>query len=80
MKVKELIETLKSLEPNAEVIIQRDAEGNGYMNLYGYWTGAYEKDDNQWVGYGELTKELEEQGYTEEDVIPNPIPAVFLWG
>ncbi len=34
MRVADLIEQLKSLPPNMKVILQEDAEGNGYSPLY----------------------------------------------
>jgi hypothetical protein len=33
MKVKELLEALATADPDAEVILQKDAEGNGYSPL-----------------------------------------------
>lgn len=35
MKVKELVKALEGLDPEAEVIVQEDAEGNGYSPLAG---------------------------------------------
>jgi len=35
MKIKELIAALKDMDQNAEVILQKDSEGNGYSHLYG---------------------------------------------
>jgi hypothetical protein len=35
MKVKELIEQLSELDPEMEVIMQKDSEGNGYSPLAG---------------------------------------------
>lgn len=64
MKVKELAAIIAPLDPEAEVILLRDAEGNGYSPLYnaesGRWTAL-----SKW--YGEPT-ESETEG----------IPAVFL--
>jgi len=34
MKVKELLEALAKADPEAEVILQKDAEGNGYSPLH----------------------------------------------
>lgn len=34
MKLKELLEELKKLDPNAEVLVARDPEGNGFAPLY----------------------------------------------
>lgn len=35
MKVKKLIEALSECDPNSEVILQKDPEGNGYSPLEG---------------------------------------------
>jgi hypothetical protein len=35
MKVHELIAALQNVDANAEVILQKDAEGNGYLPLCG---------------------------------------------
>ncbi len=35
MKVKELIECLLALNPESDVILQKDSEGNGYSPLRG---------------------------------------------
>lgn len=35
MKVRELLEELADVDPEAEVILQKDAEGNGYSPLRG---------------------------------------------
>lgn len=35
MNVKELIEELSKLDPEAQVILQRDPEGNGYSPISG---------------------------------------------
>lgn len=43
MKVKELIKILQSEDPELEVMLQRDPEGNGYSPLYGWWTGSFDK-------------------------------------
>lgn len=50
MKVKDLIEALAEASPNAEVIIQKDAEGNGYSPLQGVDTEAFYKPDSTWSG------------------------------
>lgn len=70
MTVKELIAKLQQVEPDRIVILQKDAEGNGYSPLEG-------ADDNavwQAIKYGRgevrmqtLTDKLRRQGYSEED-------------
>ena len=57
MKVKELIEALKDCDPEMEVILQKDPEGNSYSYLSGVdpsaievKSGKYEIDvyDSNW--------------------------------
>lgn len=79
MKVKDLIELLKKEDPSAEVIMASDSGGNGYSPLSDLWTGTYAAETT-WsgeVGYSELTEELEDAGYTEDDLIEG-VPAVIL--
>ena len=49
----------------------KDSEGNSYSPLSSYWSGVYRPDTTYSgeVGYGELTPELEEAGYGEDDII-----------
>jgi hypothetical protein len=55
MKVKELLQILKNLEAASpetleyEVVMSRDAEGNGYSPLYNTALVRYE-EDNSWGG------------------------------
>lgn len=75
--VKDLITILKSIENKDRVIIlSRDEEGNGFAPLAELWASAYKDGD---VGIEELTQKLEEQGYSEEDVIKNGQPCVVFW-
>ena len=41
MKVKELIKQLKQVDPNCEVIMSSDGEGNNYSPLSSFWQGSY---------------------------------------
>lgn len=50
MKVKELIVALWGLDLEAEVILQADAEGNGYSPLRGVDGKAIYIPDNTWSG------------------------------
>lgn len=50
MKVKALIKELQKFDQNAEVILQKDAEGNGYSPLRGTDHGAVYVPDNTWSG------------------------------
>lgn len=83
MTVADLIERLQNCNPEAFVVMSKDAEGNGYSPL----SGAYEEiyvPDSTWSGETypgrELTDELKEDGYEEEDVYdgPDALDAVVL--
>ena len=50
MKVKELIEELSKADPEAEAILQKDSEGNGYSPLSGIDLNAVYIPDNTWSG------------------------------
>jgi len=78
MKVSELMKILEELDPNTEVVLQGDAEGNSYMSLYSYWQGGFNEEEGE-VGYLKLTDKLKKEGYTEEDIIKGK-PAIMLWG
>ena len=70
--VGQLIEELKKLDPTQLVILQKDAEGNGYSPLAGADGDnlGYTPDDSTWSGEVQpilYTEELKKQGYEEED-------------
>lgn len=80
MKVKELIEKLKMEDPDRLVVCQRDPEGNGHSPLENWWAGAY-RAETSWsgdAGLETLTDEARKAGYSEEDVIEDGVPALFL--
>jgi len=79
MTVGELLQQLENEDPESLVVMAKDSEGNSYSPLSSFWTGAY-KADSTWsgeVGFSELTPELEEAGYDEEDIIEG-VKAVIL--
>ena len=78
MKTSELIKILEKLDPETEVVLQGDAEGNSYMSLYSYWEGAFDEKNGE-TGFLKLTEELKKEGYEKEDIIKGK-PAIFLWG
>lgn len=82
MTVKELIKELETCDPELPIILQKDAEGNGYSPLAGVdgEDSAYQADStwNGEVGLRKLTPELEKQGYGEEDIMQGE-PCVVLW-
>jgi hypothetical protein len=50
MKVKELIEVLKTMNPEAILILQRDSEGNGYRDLCGADDNNFYVRESSWYG------------------------------
>lgn len=76
MKVKELIEELKKLDPEKLVVMSSDGEGNSYDVLYQIDDDSMYKDNE--VGLAKLTPELEEEGYSEDDVIEGE-PCIILY-
>lgn len=80
MTVKELKEALEGIDESRIVIMSSDGEGNSYSPLSDISDGAYEAEST-WsgtMGLEKLTKELKEEGYSEEDVIDGE-PAICLW-
>lgn len=81
MKVRKLIELLQTQDPDREVILSKDGEGNSYSPACDFSTGAYAAETTWCGSYGleELTEELEKQGYLDEDVIEDGVPCLVLW-
>lgn len=50
MKVKHLIEQLKELDGEMEVILQKDSEGNGYSPLAGTDSDCIYVAESSWSG------------------------------
>jgi len=50
MNVKELKESIKDLPDDMEVILQKDAEGNGYSPLWGADSDAVYIPETTWYG------------------------------
>lgn len=71
MKVKELKKLLESVDENRIVILQKDAEGNGYSPLSGVDDNCKYNPDSTWsgeVGIEKLTPELKKKGFSTEDI------------
>lgn len=81
MKVQDLIKKLQALDPEREIVMAKDAEGNDYTPLDGYWTGVY-VPDTTWDGavYCERKDGKPPEGYGEEDCYDGDdgLPAVIL--
>jgi hypothetical protein len=84
MTVKELINELKDYPQDALVVMSTDEEGNGHSPLDALNEEVYVADsDGRGQAYvaRNLTPELKEQGYTEEDCYDEEDgqDAVVLW-
>lgn len=44
MLVKDLMEVLQELDPDTQIILQKDGEGNGYSPLYAHGMAYYVAD------------------------------------
>lgn len=75
MKAKELAEILLT-DPEREVVLSEDAEGNGFNVCHVVEKYKYSKGE---IGFEELTEELKKEGYGEEDVMKDGIKAFVLW-
>lgn len=83
MKVKELIKTLQELDGETLVVLSSDGEGNTYSPADSVYQGHYVAEST-WGGQLveiELTPELEEDGYDEDDIYdgPDAEPCVVIW-
>ena len=80
MKVKDLIEKLSLIDPDREVVMQRDPDACCCSPLVDLWEGAY-RPANEWfgeAGFETLTELDRGRGFTEEDLILDGRKAVFL--
>ena len=73
MKVSELAEALKGMDPEMPILIARDAEGNGFHVFDEISNQAVDPEELENYSIegikesGQLTPEMEERGYCEED-------------
>lgn len=72
MNVKELRDALYDYPDNLEVILQKDAEGNGYSPLAGAADAMYQAEST-WSG-----EAIHSDDYDPEDY-PDAIKVVVLW-
>lgn len=83
MTVRELVEQLQKMDPDRLVVVQKDAEGNGYSPLEGADDNAAYTAETTWsgeVGKQVLTKEDRAAGFTKEDLARNgAVPCVILY-
>lgn len=82
MKVKELIELLQQEDGEKEVIMSKDGEGNTFSPLADFGNTNTYVADSTWsgeMGFSELTPELIKDGYGEEDILTDGVPALVLY-
>ena len=81
MTVKELKELLEQCNDDDVVVVSSDEEGNSYRKLSTVSADLYacEGSYNVEIGLRKLTPSLEEEGYSEEDVLEGGSPCVVLW-
>lgn len=76
--VKDLKEALSQFDNDDVIVLTSDSEGNCFDTLYTVEAMQYISEHHE-VRYRELTDDMREQGYTEEDVTTDGQPAVVLW-
>lgn len=82
MKVIELIAALQQMDPECEVILQKDAEGNGYSPLAGADGLAVYVPDTTWSGeVYDVELPADEHCMTEEEweAVKAKPRCVVLW-
>jgi hypothetical protein len=81
MTVKELIEQLQQCDPDDLVVMSKDSEGNGFSKLsdIAFGNDRYSGGYSGEIGLDHLTEELEQRGYTEDDVMSDGEKCIVLW-
>ena len=79
MTVKELIERLSKCRQDDLVVVAKDAEGNGFEELYTIeaYRYNYDRHENE-IGIRSLDQSAIDAGYGEEDVMDGE-PCVVIW-
>ena len=67
MKVKELLSYLQSVDPELEIILQSDADGNGYSPLSEINTDCIYVAENTWSGEVYSTKWSAEEAWMDPE-------------
>lgn len=75
--VKQLVEKLQGYPEDAVVVLSSDSEGNSFHQLSDVSSGSFDQEDDQF-GLSELTPDLKEEGYSEDDLVDG-LSAVCLW-
>jgi len=75
MKVEDLIETLERLDPELEVVLSSDSEGNSFSPCSEYGIGFYVADSAYYGSFYNDQEELDEENKSTSDAVQ----AVVLW-
>lgn len=68
MKVSDLIAALENLDPDMEVILQKDGEGNGFSPLAGADPDCIYVAENTWAGeVYDVNWSADDAGYDEDE-------------
>jgi len=82
MKVKELIKLLKKEDQEKLVIMSSDGEGNSFSPLSDFGNTDCYLADSTWsgeVGFSKLTKKQKAEGYGDEDILVEGVPALVIY-
>ncbi len=81
MRVWELIDRLKKIDPEKIVVMSKDSEGNCYSPLVDTEEREYmaESTFSGYVGFKDLTPAMELEGYGDEDIIKDGESAVVFY-
>lgn len=78
MKVQELIDELKTCDPEAEVIMSKDSEGNSYSPCDSYNNECRYVPESTWYGSLISPQDVAEGSYDQED-FDKAHKCVVLW-
>lgn len=67
MNVQALIQELQKLDPNTEIILQKDGEGNGYSPLCGIEEAVYIAENTYSGSVYSLSRSAEDNGFEEDE-------------
>ncbi len=80
MKVKDLINELQSLSPEAEIIMSQDSEGNRFSPWSGNFSIGFYKPESTWSGEFITNEDLADQDHdTRNDYYENSVDAIVIW-
>lgn len=79
MTVGELISELQKMNPKRVVVVSSDSEGNSFNELICVEENSRYDAKHRNVGIESLTDTLISEGYTEEDLMQDGVPAVVLF-